>query len=141
MNADSFWHKLDQLVAEHELVIDRPKGSRHPRYPEMVYPLDYGYLEGTQAADGDGIDVWVGGLLKRAVTAVVCTVDMLKRDAEIKILLGCTSHDMQTILDFYNDDSDWQSAILIERSQETRLHDETTGFRDHDRRRLPRPVG
>jgi inorganic pyrophosphatase len=75
-----FWRKLDRLVAEHELVIDRPKGSRHPRYPEMVYPLDYGYLAGTQAADGAGIDVWVGSLLGRTVTAVVCTVDMLKQD-------------------------------------------------------------
>jgi len=119
MNTDNFWHKLDQLVAEHELVIDRPAGSRHPRYPEMLYPLGYGYLRGTQAADGDGIDVWVGSLPERAVMAVVCTVDMLKRDTEVKLLLGCTAQDMQTILDFHNDDSDWQSAILIERPQET----------------------
>ena len=112
---NGFWHKLDQLVTEHELVIDRPKDSRHPRYPEMVYPLDYGYLAGTQAADGDGIDVWVGSLPEQKVTAVVCTVDMLKRDTEIKLLLGCTPQEMQTILDFHNDNSDWQSAIGIER--------------------------
>ncbi len=110
---NSFWSKLDQLVAEHELVIDRPAGSRHPRCPEMVYPLDYGYLDGTQAADGDGIDVWVGSLSKQAVTAVVCTVDMLKRDTEVKLLLGCTPQEAQTILDFHNDDSDWQSAIIL----------------------------
>jgi inorganic pyrophosphatase len=115
---NGFWRKLDRLIAEHELIIDRPKGSRHPRYPEMVYPLAYGYLAGTQAADGEGIDVWVGSLPNHAVTAVVCTVDMLKRDAEIKILLGCTAQEMQTILDFHNDDSDWQSATGIERPQE-----------------------
>ena len=113
-----FWLKLDRLVTEHELVIDRSKGSRHPRYPEMIYPLDYGYLAGTQAADGDGIDVWVGSLPDRAVTAVICTVDMLKRDTEVKILLGCTPQEAQTILGFHNDDSDWQSALLIKRSQE-----------------------
>ena len=112
---NGFWHKLDQLVTEHELVIDRPKGSQHPRYPEMLYPLDYGYLADTQAADGDGIDVWVGSLPEQKVTAVVCTVDMLKRDTEIKLLLGCTPQEMQTILDFHNDNSDWQSAIGIER--------------------------
>jgi inorganic pyrophosphatase len=119
MNTINFWHKLDQLVAKHELVIDRPKGSHHPRYPEMVYPLSYGYLAGTQAADGEGIDVWVGSLPERAVTAIICTIDMLKRDTEIKILLGCTAQEMQKILDFHNDDSDWQSAIGIERPQET----------------------
>jgi inorganic pyrophosphatase len=118
MTTDGFWLKLDRLVAEHERVIDRPAGSRHPRYPEIVYPLDYGYLAGTQAADGGGIDIWVGSLPEQAVTAVVCTVDMLKRDTEVKILLGCTAQDMETILGFHNDDSDWQSAILIARSQE-----------------------
>ena len=113
-----FWHKLDRLIAEHELVIDRPKSSRHPRYPEMVYPLDYGYLADTQAADGEGIDIWAGSLPERAVMAVVCTVDMLKRDTEIKLLLGCTPQEMQTVLSFHNDNSDWQSGILIKRSQE-----------------------
>ena len=121
MQSDSFWRKLDRLVAEHKLVIDRPAGSRHPRYPEMLYPLDYGYLEGTQAMDGDGIDVWIGSVTERPVTAVVCTVDMLKRDAEVKILLGCTPQEAQKILDFHNDDSDWQSAILIERPQNTEV--------------------
>jgi len=119
---NGFWHKLDRLFAEHELIIDRPAGSRHPRYPEMVYPLDYGYLAGTQATDGDGIDVWVGNLPERAVTAVVCTIDILKRDTEVKILLGCTPQETQAILDFHNDDSDWQSAIAIERPQKNGGH-------------------
>ena len=55
-----FWGGLAHLIAEHPLVIDRPKGLPHPRFPEVVYPLDYGYLEGTQAIDGGGIDVWRG---------------------------------------------------------------------------------
>lgn len=116
MSDDGFWLKLDRIATEHQVVIDRPKGSHHPRYPEMVYPLDYGYLEGTQAMDGGGIDVWAGSLPKRDVVAVVCTVDMVKHDAEIKILLGCTLEEQQTVLAFHNDDSDWQSAILIPRS-------------------------
>jgi len=32
----AFWEMLDALAAEHEIVIDRPRGSRHPRYPEVV---------------------------------------------------------------------------------------------------------
>ena len=117
MNMDEgFWHALDQLVSEHPLIIDRAKGSCHPRYPEIIYPLDYGYLEGTQAGDGTGIDVWVGSAPRRSVTAVVCTVDRLKRDAEVKLLLGCTAQEAQTILDFHNDDAGWQSAILYRRS-------------------------
>jgi hypothetical protein len=59
---EDFWDFLERLVASSRPVVDRPKGSRHPRYPALVYPLDYGYLEGTQAMDGGGVDFWRGSL-------------------------------------------------------------------------------
>ena len=96
-----FWAILDQLAAG-DIIIDRQRGSRHPRLPDMIYPLDYGYLAGTTAGDGDGIDVWLGGLPERSVTGIVCTADAHKRDAEIKLLLGCTSEEMATVQRFLN---------------------------------------
>ncbi|MCP4540053.1 MAG: inorganic pyrophosphatase [Chloroflexi bacterium] len=112
---DNFWLKLDQLVAEHDQVVDRPKGSCHPRYPLFVYPLDYGYLEGTLAADGGGIDIWMGSMPNKTVTAVVCTVDMKKRDTEVKILLGCTPQEAREVLGVHNDKFGFQGAVLVER--------------------------
>lgn len=109
-----FWNKLDQLAAVSDLKIDRPSGSPHPRYPSFVYPLDYGFLEDTRSGDGDGIDVWVGSLPGRTVTAIVCTVDLEKRDVEVKMLLGCTPEEVQEILATHNRGS--QSAILVERN-------------------------
>ena len=41
----SFWHEIAQLAKTNVIIIDRPKGSAHPRYPQVIYPLDYGYLE------------------------------------------------------------------------------------------------
>lgn len=41
--------------------IDRPVGSRHPRHPDMIYPVNYGYVEGLLAADGAEQDVYVLG--------------------------------------------------------------------------------
>ena len=41
--------------------IERPLGSRHPRFPDMVYPINYGYIEGTIAGDGQEQDVYVFG--------------------------------------------------------------------------------
>jgi inorganic pyrophosphatase len=102
--ASSFWTHLNSLVTQNKIVLDRPKGSHHPRYPDLVYPLDYGYLDGTTAADGGGIDVWIGSQPERNITGIVATVDLVKSDAEIKILLGCTEEDIQTILDFHNND-------------------------------------
>lgn len=108
-----FWQTLDRLVAEARIVIDRPRGTPHPRYPDFIYPLAYGYLDGTMAADGGGIDVWLGSLPDRSLTAVVCTVDLIKRDTEIKLLLGCTKAEAQIILATHN--SGPQAATLIER--------------------------
>jgi len=52
-----FWEFLEKLIASTSIVIDRPKGSCHPRFPDLKYPLDYEYLEGTRSMDGAGIDV------------------------------------------------------------------------------------
>ncbi len=108
-----FWSKLTSLVSEASIVVDRPKGSAHPQIPEMIYPLDYGYLAGTRSGDGHGIDVWIGGLESRAITGVVCTVDLGKRDAEIKILLGCSRAEQRQILSIHNRGT--QAAVLITR--------------------------
>ena len=100
--AGEFWLYLERLLASHPVVIDRPKDSHHPRYPEIVYPLDYGYLEGTTTVDGGGVDLWLGSLPARSLSGVVLTVDLVKSDAEIKLLLGCTPTEMQQVLDFHN---------------------------------------
>jgi inorganic pyrophosphatase len=93
----AFWEACDELVLSSRVVIDRPRGEPHPRRPELVYPLDYGYLEGTTAGDGQGIDVWLGGGAGKAVTAIVCTVDLFKRDAELKLLVRCSDADIELV--------------------------------------------
>lgn len=112
-NNDDFWQFADRLVAAHDIVIDRPKNTPHPRWPDVIYPLDYGFLAGTTAGDGDGIDIWVGSALPpnspldgpdggRFVDAIICTVDLLKKDMEIKLLLGCSEDDIRAIEMFLN---------------------------------------
>jgi len=111
MTDDGFWMGLATLVSASRVVVDRPRGSAHPHMPAVIYPLDYGYLEGTTSGDGQDIDVWVGSLTKRDVTGVVCTVDANKRDAEVKILLGCSRSEMARVLSFHNQGG--QTAILV----------------------------
>ena len=41
--------------------IDRPLGSSHPRHKEMIYPINYGYVDGVFAGDGAEQDVYVFG--------------------------------------------------------------------------------
>lgn len=99
----TFWQEMTQLVITSPIVIDRPKDSAHPRYPEIIYPLDYGYLENTTTQDGGGIDVWLGSLETETLTGILCAFDTLKRDMEIKLLLGCANEDIQIIQKFHGE--------------------------------------
>lgn len=109
----TFWNTLQQMVDESEIKIDRPKDSAHPRYPDYIYPFDYGYLEGTTSGDGDGIDCWIGSLGEEKVTGVVVIADPIKKDSEIKILLGSTDEDMEIILKCHQRGS--MDGILIKK--------------------------
>lgn len=110
---DAFWKMLDSLVMDSEIVTDRPKGTVHPKYPDFVYEVDYGYLKDTSSMDGAGIDVWVDSGEKR-VDAVMCTVDCLKRDSEIKILIGCTEEEKLSVYRAHNE-TQYMKGIMIRR--------------------------
>ena len=97
-----FWEALDGLIQSSEIVIDRPKGTAHPQFPGLLYPVDYGYLKGTVSMDGDGIDVWSGTAEQAKADAVICVVDLLKRDSEIKILIGCTEKEKEAVYETHN---------------------------------------
>lgn len=44
--------------------IDRPLGSAHPRIPDMIYPVNYGYVDGVYAGDGAEQDIYLLGIDK-----------------------------------------------------------------------------
>lgn len=92
---NEYFETLDSIVQASEVLVDRPKGSQHPRYPEYIYPLDYGYLEGTTSQDGGGIDVWLGSGDKKDISGILVILDPVKKDSEIKVLLGCSKEEME----------------------------------------------
>lgn len=111
---NEFWDNIDKLVADSKIIIDRPKGTHHPRYDDFIYNVDYGYLKGTTSIDGNEIDVWVGTKDKPIVDAIICTVDLTKKDSEIKILIGCTDTEKEIIYITHND-SKFMKGIFISR--------------------------
>jgi len=110
---DSFWNALDKLVSDSKIIIDRPKGTVHPKYPNFIYKVDYGYLKNTSSMDGEGIDVWVGTGEKK-IDAIMCIVDLMKRDSEIKILIGCTEEEKAIVYETHNE-TQYMKGILIRR--------------------------
>lgn len=113
MNNEAFWLALEALVNECEIIVDRPKGTPHPLYRDYIYPIDYGYLKGTKAMDGYELDIWIGTAEPKTIDAIVTTVDLNKKDAEIKILYGCTSTEKQVIYNILN--QAMMRCILIDR--------------------------
>lgn len=72
------WSYLGKAVT---VKIDRPAGSVHPEYPDIVYPVNYGYLPDTVGGDGKEFDCYVLGVcgplseFTGQVIGVICRED------------------------------------------------------------------
>lgn len=44
------------------VTIDRPLGSCHPNHPDLYYPVNYGYIKGIPAPDGEDQDAYILGI-------------------------------------------------------------------------------
>ena len=80
-------HYLRQTVT---VQIDRRLGSRHPRFPDMVYPVNYGFLPNTISGDGAEIDAYVLGLgfPAQETTGLVIAVIVRDDDNEDKLIVA-----------------------------------------------------
>jgi inorganic pyrophosphatase/predicted acetyltransferase len=45
-----------------KVVVDRPLGSHHPKHEDIVYPVNYGYIPGLMAPDGEEQDAYILGI-------------------------------------------------------------------------------
>ncbi len=45
-----------------KVIVDRPFGSYHPEHKDMYYPVNYGYVEGIIAPDGEEQDAYIIGV-------------------------------------------------------------------------------
>ena len=77
------------LGKELTATIDRPLGSRHPKWG-FEYRLNYGYIPGMAAPDGEEQDVYVMGVDKAILsfTGVCVAVIMRTDDVEGKLVLA-----------------------------------------------------
>ena len=68
------------------VTIDRPLGSCHPKHPEIYYSVNYGYIEGIIAPDGEEQDAYILGVGPplQTFTGEVIAVIHRKDDVEDK---------------------------------------------------------
>ncbi|MBR5143492.1 MAG: inorganic pyrophosphatase [Clostridia bacterium] len=89
------------------VTIDRPKDSRHPKYPDLIYPVNYGYIEGVIGGDGEEQDAYVLGVdepVWKFTGRVIAIIHRLN-DVETKLVVApkgvlFTKEQISEIVDF-----------------------------------------
>ena len=68
------------------VTVDRPLGTFHPKHMEIYYPINYGYVEGIIAPDGEEQDAYILGMEVpvTSFTGTVIAVIHRKDDVEYK---------------------------------------------------------
>lgn len=106
------WAAWEALITRHGITIDRPQHHPHPQYPEIIYPLDYGYVDGTRSTDGEAVDVFVGTADTGLVGAIL-TTDHRRPDREFKLLYDCAPVEVYTAHGFINFDRQRLEGLLV----------------------------
>ena len=63
------------------VIVDRPMGTYHPKHPDLFYPINYGYVPGIYASDGEEQDAYIIGVdeplseFRGAVIAIIHRLD------------------------------------------------------------------
>ena len=68
------------------VVVDRPIGSYHPKHKDMYYPINYGYIEGIIAPDGEEQDAYILGITEpvKEFTGIIIAIIHRNDDVEEK---------------------------------------------------------
>ena len=80
--------KKDFIGNEFEIIIDRPKGSKHPKY-DMIYPVNYGYIPNTKSSDNEEIDCYLLGVNEPVEKYTGTCIALIKRlnDNDDKLII------------------------------------------------------
>lgn len=66
------------------VTIDRAMGSIHPSHKDMIYPINYGYVEGVMAADGEWQDAYILGVCEPIESFVGIVIAIIKRRDDVE---------------------------------------------------------
>lgn len=100
-----------------EIVIDRPLGSKHPRH-NYVYPINYGYVEGIEAPDGEDLDVYYLGEdlpISAAKGLCIAIVHRLDDDDDKLVVVPENKKDIsdEEILEKIHFQEQWFQSIIV----------------------------
>ena len=106
------WEAWERLIERNGYTIDRPYRARHPDHPTIIYPIDYGYVNGTSGSDGQEVDVFVGSA-DNGLVGTLLTTDHRKGDREFKLIYRCTPGEIYLVNGFLNYDRTLMEGLLV----------------------------
>lgn len=66
------------------VIVDRPLGSYHPKHKDLYYPVNYGYIEGVMALDGEEQDAYILGVDKPVETFSGKVIAIIHRENDVE---------------------------------------------------------
>ena len=83
------WVRSEMLGKVVKVIVDRPLGTYHPKYKDLFYSVNYGYVEGIIAADGEEQDAYILGVYEpiKEFTGKVIAVIHRFDDVEEKLVV------------------------------------------------------
>lgn len=66
------------------VIVDRPLGSYHPKHKDLYYPVNYGYIEGVMALDGEEQDAYILGVDKPVETFSGKVIAIIYREDDVE---------------------------------------------------------
>lgn len=120
---DVLWGKVEPPAPESvlgtvvEVTVDRPLGSVHPEHEDIVYPINYGFVNGVLGGDGEAQDAYVLGVdhavesFQGEVVAVI-----VRGDVETKWVVapsGATYTKQQIAAAVHFQERYFQSTIIL----------------------------
>ena len=72
------------------VTVDRPLGSYHPEHEDIYYPVNYGYVEGIIAPDGEDQDAYILGVDEAVekFTGIIIAIVHRNDDVEEKWIIA-----------------------------------------------------
>lgn len=104
---------LGQTVTIH---IDRPIGSKHPKYADLVYPVNYGYLPGVIGGDGEEQDVYLLGVMTPVAEYTAKIIAVIHREDDVEDKLVAAPEGM-----FFTRRQIWSRVRFQERYFQTKI--------------------
>lgn len=66
------------------VTVDRPLGSYHPEHSDIYYSVNYGYIKGTIAADGEEEDAYILGVTEPVSEFTGRIIAIINRENDIE---------------------------------------------------------